>query len=218
MWGSSRLPSLFISGRCLLIWMASRTFRGKYSVSRSIILDRETSSIFHGRRIRNKHVWGGQPFIPRSQALSLISCRSVRHPKIVVTKRPCDKMTGYHFYCILPDMTHLTKCHYWVWLVKFITTVYHNIFAAWKFRESAPMCIFATQNFRECAGTSTKKKTLIILKEAAVIIMRDLPWKRFRYKATGGVPLELFSIRGPAAVKVNLWKHWGGKSLCCGHI
>ncbi len=37
MWGSSRPPSLFISGRCLLIWMASRTFRGKYSVSRSIM-------------------------------------------------------------------------------------------------------------------------------------------------------------------------------------
>ncbi len=37
-------------------------------------------------------------------------------------------------------------------------------------------------------------------------------------KATRGVPLELFSIRGPAAAKVNLWKHWGGKSLCCGHI
>ncbi len=33
----SRPPSLFISGRCLLMWMASRTFRGKYSVSRSII-------------------------------------------------------------------------------------------------------------------------------------------------------------------------------------
>ena len=37
-------------------------------------------------------------------------------------------------------------------------TVDHNIFAARKFRESAPMYIFATQNFRECAGTSTKKK------------------------------------------------------------
>ncbi len=31
----------------------------------------------------------------RSQALSPISCRSVRHTKIVVTKRPCDEMTGY---------------------------------------------------------------------------------------------------------------------------
>ncbi len=37
-------------------------------------------------------------------------------------------------------------------------TVDHNIFAARKFRESAPMYIFATQNFRERAGTSTKKK------------------------------------------------------------
>ncbi len=31
----------------------------------------------------------------RSQALSPISRRSVRHTKIVVTKRPCDEMTGY---------------------------------------------------------------------------------------------------------------------------
>ncbi len=37
-------------------------------------------------------------------------------------------------------------------------TVDHNISAARKFRESAPMYIFATQYFRECAGTSTKKK------------------------------------------------------------
>ncbi len=37
-------------------------------------------------------------------------------------------------------------------------TVDHNISAARKFRESAPMYIFATQNFRECSGTSTKKK------------------------------------------------------------
>ncbi len=33
----------------------------------------------------------------RSQALSPISRRSVRHTKIVVTKRPCDEMTGYLF-------------------------------------------------------------------------------------------------------------------------
>ncbi len=32
----------------------------------------------------------------RSQALSPFSHRSVRHTKIVVTKRPCDEMTGYH--------------------------------------------------------------------------------------------------------------------------
>ncbi len=31
----------------------------------------------------------------RSQALSPISRRSVHHIKIVVTKRPCDEMTGY---------------------------------------------------------------------------------------------------------------------------
>ncbi len=37
MWCSSRPPPLFISGCCLLMWMASRTFRGKYSISRSII-------------------------------------------------------------------------------------------------------------------------------------------------------------------------------------
>ena len=37
-------------------------------------------------------------------------------------------------------------------------TVDHNISAARKFGESAPMYIFATQNFRECAGTSMKKK------------------------------------------------------------
>ncbi len=60
-------------------------------------------------------------------------------------------------------------------------TVDHNISAARKFHESAPMYIFATQNFRECAGTSTKKNPPTnILKEAALIIMRDLLWKRFR--------------------------------------
>ncbi len=32
--------------------------------------------------------------IGRSQALSPISRRSVRHTKIFVTKRPCDEMTG----------------------------------------------------------------------------------------------------------------------------
>ncbi len=31
----------------------------------------------------------------RSQTLSPISRRSVRHTKILVTKRPCDEMTGY---------------------------------------------------------------------------------------------------------------------------
>ncbi len=31
----------------------------------------------------------------RSRALSPISRRSVRHAKIVVTKRPCDEITGY---------------------------------------------------------------------------------------------------------------------------
>ncbi len=63
------------------------------------------------------------------------------------------------------------------------STVDHNISAARKFRESAPMYIFVTQYFRECAGTSTKKKTnkkRIMYKEVAVIIMRDLLWKRFR--------------------------------------
>ncbi len=66
-----------------------------------------------------------------------------------------------------------------------LATVDHNIFAARKFRKTAPMYIFATQNFRECVGTSTKKTKkkkpiLIMPKDAAVIIMRDLPWKRFR--------------------------------------
>ncbi len=32
------------------------------------------------------------------QALPPISHRSVRHTKIVMTKRPCDEMTGYDFY------------------------------------------------------------------------------------------------------------------------
>ncbi len=39
----------------------------------------------------------------RSQALSPISRRSVRHKKIVVTKRPCDEMTGYHTSHSLSD-------------------------------------------------------------------------------------------------------------------
>ncbi len=42
--------------------------------------------------------------------------------------------------------------------VYFLCTVDHNISAAWKFRKMAPMYIFETQNFRECAGTYTKKK------------------------------------------------------------
>ncbi len=63
-----------------------------------------------------------------------------------------------------------------------VITVDHNISAARKFRESAPKYIYATQNFRECAGTSRKKKkkTRIMHKKADVIIIRDLLWKRFR--------------------------------------
>ncbi len=37
----------------------------------------------------------GHLSLGRSQALSPISRRSVRHTKIVVTKRPCHEMTGY---------------------------------------------------------------------------------------------------------------------------
>ncbi len=46
-------------------------------------------------------------------------------------------------------------------VLKIIYTVDHNIFAAQKFCESAPMYMFATQNFRECPSTSTKKKITI---------------------------------------------------------
>ncbi len=35
----------------------------------------------------------GHLSLGRSQDLSPISCRSVRHTKILVTKRPCDEMT-----------------------------------------------------------------------------------------------------------------------------
>ncbi len=41
------------------------------------------------------NMFGEVSHISRSQALSPISRRSVRRTKIVVTKRPCDEMTGY---------------------------------------------------------------------------------------------------------------------------
>ncbi len=59
----------------------------------------------------------------------------------------------------------------------FNSTVDHNIFAARKFRELAPMYIFATQNFRECPSTSTKKKITITpgicRKKLPFLIMRS---------------------------------------------
>ncbi len=41
------------------------------------------------------NMFGEVSHLSRSQALSPISRRSVRHTRIVVTKRPCDETTGY---------------------------------------------------------------------------------------------------------------------------
>ncbi len=46
------------------------------------------------------NMFGEVSHLSRSQALSPISHRSVRHTKIVVTKRACDEMTGYLFHSI----------------------------------------------------------------------------------------------------------------------
>ena len=73
------------------------------------------------------------------------------------------------------------------WLTAVVgATVDHNILAARK--------------FRECAGTSTKKIT-IMQKKAAVYFNNVICYES---AANGpGVPVEILSIRGPAAVKVT---------------
>ena len=101
-------------------------------------------------------------------------------------------------------------------------TVDHNIFAAQKFRESGPRCIFATQNFRECAGTSTKRKSRLCRKKAAVNNNNVICYRSAFVRANGpSVPVEIVSIRGlrpwTRGGESNLWKHWGGKFLCCGY-
>ncbi len=103
----------------------------------------------------------------------IIICRYMR--KWVIYTPPTKTIPSWPILFTLPHTCVLRQ-------IKgdfLLYTVDHNISAARKFRESAPMYIFATQNFRECAGTSTKKKR-IMQTEAAVVIMRDLLWKRFR--------------------------------------
>ena len=70
MWGSSRPPSLFISGCCLLMWMASRIFRGKYSVSRSIMRV-ESQSMWSGIELVFRQ--SGRTVSRRDQLLELIA-------------------------------------------------------------------------------------------------------------------------------------------------
>ncbi len=52
--------------------------------------------VYMGEGLKSKHASGGYSFIPRpATTLFPISCWSVRHTKVVVTKRQCDKTTGY---------------------------------------------------------------------------------------------------------------------------
>ncbi len=91
------------------------------------------------------------------------------------------------------SLTSVSWTEFWI-----RNTVDHNIFAARKFRESAPMYIFATQNFRECPSTSTKKKNhdypRYMQKKAAVYNNNNnaICYGSTFVKATGGVPVDLY--------------------------
>ncbi len=65
------------------------------------------------------------------------------------------------------------------------------------------MYIFATQNFRKCDVAFTKKKSHIMQNKQPFIIIIRSAMEAVSFKATGGVPVEIVSTRGPAAVKVT---------------